>query len=37
VIERLRACGGRSVEELTGIPETIEFALPKELRIALQG
>jgi 4-hydroxy-3-methylbut-2-enyl diphosphate reductase len=37
VIERLRACGGRSVAELSGIPETIEFALPKELRIALQG
>ena len=25
------------LEELAGIPETIEFALPKELRIALQG
>jgi len=37
VIQRLKDCGGRSVEELSGIPETIEFALPKELRIALQG
>jgi len=37
VIERLKAGGGRSVEELSGIPEAIEFALPKELRIALQG
>ena len=37
VIDRLRACGGRLVEELPGIPENIEFALPKELRIALQG
>jgi 4-hydroxy-3-methylbut-2-enyl diphosphate reductase len=37
VIDRLKACGGRLVEELPGIPENIEFALPKELRIALQG
>jgi 4-hydroxy-3-methylbut-2-enyl diphosphate reductase len=37
VIKRLRSCGGRAVEELHGIPENIEFALPKELRIALQG
>ena len=37
VIERLRECGGERVEELSGIPETIEFALPKELRIALRG
>ena len=36
VIRRLEACGGRTVGELTGIPETIEFALPKELRIALR-
>jgi 4-hydroxy-3-methylbut-2-enyl diphosphate reductase len=37
VIERLRASGGRLVEELAGIPENVEFALPKELRIALRG
>jgi 4-hydroxy-3-methylbut-2-enyl diphosphate reductase len=37
VIERLKAFGGRLVAELPGIPENIEFALPKELRIALQG
>jgi 4-hydroxy-3-methylbut-2-en-1-yl diphosphate reductase len=37
VIERLEACGGRLVEELPGIPENIEFALPRELRIALRG
>ena len=37
VIERLKALGGRLVAELPGIPEDIEFALPKELRIALQG
>jgi 4-hydroxy-3-methylbut-2-enyl diphosphate reductase len=37
VIDRLKACGGLLVEELPGIPENVEFALPKELRIALQG
>jgi 4-hydroxy-3-methylbut-2-enyl diphosphate reductase len=37
VIERLRASGGRLAGELPGIPENVEFALPKELRIALQG
>ena len=37
VVERLKACGGRAVEEISGIPETIEFALPKELRIAVRG
>ena len=37
VIERLKAFGGRLVAELPGIPENIEFALPKKLRIALQG
>jgi 4-hydroxy-3-methylbut-2-enyl diphosphate reductase len=37
VIERLKAFGGHLVAELPGIPENIEFALPKELRIALQG
>jgi 4-hydroxy-3-methylbut-2-enyl diphosphate reductase len=37
VIERLRAAGGKTIEEVAGIPETIEFALPKELRIALKN
>lgn len=36
VIERLRQAGGVSARETTGIPETIEFALPKELRIRLK-
>ncbi|MGK2927252.1 MAG: 4-hydroxy-3-methylbut-2-enyl diphosphate reductase [Lysobacterales bacterium] len=37
VIERLKAYCGGHLEELPGIPENIEFALPKELRIALRG
>ena len=37
VILRLQECGGDRVEELPGIPEAIEFALPKELRITLQN
>jgi len=37
VIERLTLSGGRSAEEVVGIPETIEFALPKELRITLEN
>ena len=37
VIDRLRECGGETVEELAGIPETIEFALPRELRIAVRN
>ncbi|MCB9877691.1 MAG: 4-hydroxy-3-methylbut-2-enyl diphosphate reductase [Planctomycetes bacterium] len=32
VVERLRAFGAVSVEEIDGIPETIEFSLPLELR-----
>jgi len=36
VIERLRQSGGKTAEEVTGIPETIEFALPKGLRLKLQ-
>ena len=36
VIQRLRECGGETVEETSGTPETIEFALPKELRLTLQ-
>ena len=37
VIERLKACCDGRLEELPGIPENIEFALPRELRIALRG
>ncbi len=37
VVSRLRDLGGAEVRELRGIPETIEFALPKELRVIVQG
>jgi 4-hydroxy-3-methylbut-2-enyl diphosphate reductase len=37
VIERLREHGGQAVEELTGIPENIEFALPRELRVTVRN
>jgi len=37
VIERLRSLGGESVKELSGIPETIEFALPRELRVTVRN
>jgi len=37
VIERLQQSGGISAQETTGIPETIEFALPRELRIKLKA
>jgi len=37
VIQRLRERGGQAVEELSGIPETIEFALPRELRVTLRN
>jgi 4-hydroxy-3-methylbut-2-enyl diphosphate reductase len=37
VIERLKESGGRSAEEVPGIPETIEFALPRELRVRLEN
>jgi len=37
VIQRLRERGGKTVEELEGIPETIEFALPRELRISVRN
>jgi 4-hydroxy-3-methylbut-2-enyl diphosphate reductase len=36
VIERLREAGAESVSEVDGIPESMEFALPKELRIQLR-
>ncbi|MBL8736159.1 MAG: 4-hydroxy-3-methylbut-2-enyl diphosphate reductase [Planctomycetes bacterium] len=32
VVERLRSLGATSVEEVDGIPETIEFSLPLEVR-----
>ena len=37
VIERLRESGGQQAEEMSGRPETIEFALPRELRISLEN
>jgi 4-hydroxy-3-methylbut-2-en-1-yl diphosphate reductase len=37
VIERLREWGGVSVKELSGDPENVTFALPKELRARLVG
>lgn len=37
VIDRLRQAGGLSVQELSGSLESMEFALPKELRISLQN
>jgi 4-hydroxy-3-methylbut-2-enyl diphosphate reductase len=37
VIERLKQSGGISVQEMSGKPETIEFALPRELRIRLKS
>ena len=37
VIERLRTSGGIPAEEVSGIPETIEFALPRELRVRLEA
>jgi 4-hydroxy-3-methylbut-2-enyl diphosphate reductase len=35
VIERLREFGADSVSEVRGTPENMEFALPKELRVAV--
>jgi 4-hydroxy-3-methylbut-2-enyl diphosphate reductase len=37
VIEQLKARGGSQVEELSGIHESMEFALPRELRVKLVG
>ena len=37
VIERLRKSGGETAEEMSGRPETIEFALPRELRISIEN
>jgi 4-hydroxy-3-methylbut-2-enyl diphosphate reductase len=37
VIDRLKQAGGVTAQEVTGKPETIEFALPKELRIKLKN
>lgn len=36
VIERLKKSGGIAAKEVTGVPETIEFALPRELRFKLE-
>jgi len=36
VIERLREAGADEVEEVEGIPEHVEFALPKELRLKVR-
>jgi 4-hydroxy-3-methylbut-2-enyl diphosphate reductase len=36
VIGRLRESGGISAEEISGVPETIEFALPRALRFTLE-
>ncbi|HKX57247.1 MAG TPA: 4-hydroxy-3-methylbut-2-enyl diphosphate reductase [Xanthomonadales bacterium] len=35
VIEQLQSRGGKKVEELSGIHENMEFALPRELRVKL--
>jgi 4-hydroxy-3-methylbut-2-enyl diphosphate reductase len=37
VIDRLKESGGVAAEEMAGIPETTEFALPRELRISLEN
>jgi 4-hydroxy-3-methylbut-2-enyl diphosphate reductase len=37
VIDRLKKSGGAMAEEVAGIPETIEFALPRELRVTVQN
>ena len=37
VIERLRTFGGIPAEDVSGIPETIEFALPRELRVRVEA
>jgi len=37
VIGRLRTSGGIPAEDVSGIPETIEFALPRELRVKLEA
>ncbi|NNL95980.1 MAG: 4-hydroxy-3-methylbut-2-enyl diphosphate reductase [Xanthomonadales bacterium] len=37
VIQRLEAAGAGSVSEVDGIPENMEFALPRELRIEVRS
>jgi len=37
VVERLRAAGAASVTEVSGIPEHMEFALPRELRLQVRA
>jgi hypothetical protein len=31
-VDRLRELGAASVEEVDGIPETVEFSLPRQVR-----
>jgi 4-hydroxy-3-methylbut-2-enyl diphosphate reductase len=37
VLERLRAAGADGIEEIDGIPENVEFALPRELRLHIRA
>lgn len=37
VLARLRAAGAEGIEEIDGIPENVEFALPRELRLHIRG
>lgn len=37
VVEQLQAWGGSEVSEISAVPESMEFALPKELRLRLVG
>ena len=37
VVERLREAGVGDTREIDGIPENMEFALPKELRLRLRA
>ena len=37
VLARLRAAGAGAIEEIDGIPENVEFALPRELRLHIRG
>lgn len=37
VVDQLKSRGGKQVEELSGIHENMEFALPRELRVKLVG
>jgi 4-hydroxy-3-methylbut-2-enyl diphosphate reductase len=37
VLERLQEAGASAAEEIDGIPENVEFALPRELRLQLRA